>query len=503
MQLVQRELEEIHRRKFNGQELLFKSTDLETFEQAAAFEYKLQTMGIDNPSILAFLKEQSYEEMIARMLLQKTRCLVRLYVLEGFDFAQRDIGSFSDPYLKIKCGAKKFNERDNYQLDEPNPKFFKMYEFDAEFPGAAPIVIKALDYDDLFGDDLIGKTIIDLDDRFFCPEWQQIEDKPIEYRQLYHPSTEISQGVIKMWVEIYPCSTSTKGNPRTYDPTPEPILDYELRLVIYDTKETLIMDAEGVSDVFCKAYLDDKDKKETDCHYRAQSGKASFNYRLLYNLKAPRKNYTLTIQTWDRDLFKSNDFIGEIQLPLQDAFNDCIATQKPINVNKKYYDAYWKGQLEKQGKDKKVIHEFHKDDPETFWVATYDKDGGFAGYVRIGISIFPGEMSKSNPVGIGRSEPNHSPFLPTPVGRMFFTLNPITLFVSLYTYSFLLFLVLNGWSRSSQKGLSLLLLNYLLSFLHRHLPYGNKQPHLRGHHLPFQIFKVRASQENNVMIINW
>lgn len=103
-------------------------------------------------------------------------------MLEGFDFAQRDIGSFSDPYLKIKCGAKKFNERDNYQLDEPNPKFFKMYEFDAEFPGAAPIVIKALDYDDLFGDDLIGKTVIDLDDRFFCPEWQQIEEKPIEYR---------------------------------------------------------------------------------------------------------------------------------------------------------------------------------------------------------------------------------------------------------------------------------------------------------------------------------
>jgi hypothetical protein len=47
-----------------------------------------------------------------------------------------------------------------------------MYEFDAEFPGAAPLVIKAYDYDDLFGDDLIGKTVIDLDDRFFCPEWQ-------------------------------------------------------------------------------------------------------------------------------------------------------------------------------------------------------------------------------------------------------------------------------------------------------------------------------------------
>lgn len=56
-------------------------------------------------------------------------------------------------------------------LDEPNPQFHKVYEFDAEFPGASPLVIKAYDFDDLFGDDLIGKTSIDLDDRFFNPEW--------------------------------------------------------------------------------------------------------------------------------------------------------------------------------------------------------------------------------------------------------------------------------------------------------------------------------------------
>ena len=55
------------------------------------------------------------------------------------------------------------------------------------------------------------------------------------------------------------------------------------------------MDTEGVSDIFIKAYIDDKDKKETDCHYRAQNGKGSFNYRLVYNLKAPRKNYNLTL----------------------------------------------------------------------------------------------------------------------------------------------------------------------------------------------------------------
>jgi len=52
--------------------------------------------------------------------------------------------------------------------------------------------IEAYDYDDLFGDDLIGKTVIDLDDRLYCPEWRTIDNKPVEYRELYHPSTSLS-----------------------------------------------------------------------------------------------------------------------------------------------------------------------------------------------------------------------------------------------------------------------------------------------------------------------
>lgn len=47
-------------------------------------------------------------------MLTKTKAIVRIYVIEGFDFAQRDIGSFSDPYLKITCGKKVANDRDNY-----------------------------------------------------------------------------------------------------------------------------------------------------------------------------------------------------------------------------------------------------------------------------------------------------------------------------------------------------------------------------------------------------
>ena len=71
----------------------------------------------------------------------------------------------------MRFGDEVRSLRDSYKIDEPNPKFNKYFEFSGTFPGAAPLIIEAYDYDDLFGDDLIGKTSIDLDDRFFCGNW--------------------------------------------------------------------------------------------------------------------------------------------------------------------------------------------------------------------------------------------------------------------------------------------------------------------------------------------
>lgn len=50
------------------------------------------------------------------------------------------------------------------------------------------------------------------------------------------------------------------------------------------------------------------------------------------------------------------------------------------------------------------------------------------------ISLLPKDMAQANPVGYGRAEPNHSPFLPPPFGRLTFSLNPITMFVSSLLY---------------------------------------------------------------------
>jgi hypothetical protein len=93
------------------------------------------------------------------------------------------------------------------------------------FPGAPPLEIELWDYDDLFGDDLIGKTVIDMDERQFCQNWRQIQHKPIEYRELYHASSSMSQGSVICWLDIEE-SSKKKGASSIWDITPEPIKDY-------------------------------------------------------------------------------------------------------------------------------------------------------------------------------------------------------------------------------------------------------------------------------------
>lgn len=68
-----------------------------------------------------------------------------------------------------------------------------------------------------------------------------------------------------------------------FDFNPKASEEFEVRLVVYETRNIAMMDVEGTSDVYAKAFFDPSDAKETDTHYRCTNGKASFNYRLLFN----------------------------------------------------------------------------------------------------------------------------------------------------------------------------------------------------------------------------
>jgi len=158
-----------------GKQVNLKIEKLASFEGRQNFELSIENLGVSHLKITEHLTELDSKDNWKRLLLCETRCIVRLYMISAYDLASRDNGGESDPYLKVQLGNRKYNERDNYQLDQPNPFFFKRYDFETQFPGCPPLVIKAMDYDDVFGDDLIGKTSIDLEDRFFSGHWQSMK----------------------------------------------------------------------------------------------------------------------------------------------------------------------------------------------------------------------------------------------------------------------------------------------------------------------------------------
>lgn len=286
-------LNQISLKKVN-KPLEFNLEMLDSAEGRQQFRNMTTEIGVNHLNVVKHLADLESDETLKRLLLSETKAIVRLYMISGFDLASRDNGSFSDPYLIVQCGKKIYNERENYQDNNPNPDFYKSYDFEGVFPGCAPIVIKAYDYDLVFGDDLIGETVIDLEDRFFMPEWQSIKNKPIEYRQLYHESSACSQGQLKMWVEVIPTSIPLTEQ-KIFDISKKPPEEFEVRLVVWDTEEVIMADAEGTSDVFIRSFFDQEKDQETDTHFRCTTGKASFNYRLKFNVNDQRKSgYILT-----------------------------------------------------------------------------------------------------------------------------------------------------------------------------------------------------------------
>jgi hypothetical protein len=151
--------------------LEFKEEMLTNAEEKIKLKRTMRAMGVDQLEIIKLLGAIREGDTIKKQLMNPKDCTCRIYIIEGFNMARRDNDSNSDPYLVLSCNQDYISERDDYQVDTSDPKFFKYYDFKCKFPGSSPLNIDVWDYDGLFGDDLIGSTSIDLEDRFFSVDW--------------------------------------------------------------------------------------------------------------------------------------------------------------------------------------------------------------------------------------------------------------------------------------------------------------------------------------------
>ena len=90
-------------------------------------------------------------------------------------------------------------------------------------------------------------------------------------------------------------------------------------------------------------------------------------------------------------------------------------------------DYYKANDFESKMNNNETTLKFRDDD--TFYLIT--KREGKEISVRVDLRILPGAAAKATEVGKARTEPNMEPYLPPPVGRLQFSLNPFSMLAQL------------------------------------------------------------------------
>ena len=273
---------------------------------------------------------------LRKRLINKTSIIIRVYVLELRNLAKKDLLSESDPYIKILLNDKEvINERKNYQEDQKDCKWYKYYDIAGEIPGSSTLKIEVWDWDEILSDDLIGFTVIDLEDRYYNDDWQNMKHKPVEIRPLIKPDINGPQGSIYLWLEMFEAAEKVKYIPWKIDP--QPLCEFQVRFIVWETEDMEMMDVEGTSDIYVIGYIDQKEMQKTDIHFRCQTGIASFNWRMLLPLKIPIQKPVLTLQVYDKDIFSSDDYMCGATIDLKNIINIPKFLEMPIGLTRDYY----------------------------------------------------------------------------------------------------------------------------------------------------------------------
>ncbi|XP_045079897.1 fer-1-like protein 4 [Coregonus clupeaformis] len=181
--------------------------------------------------------------------------------------------------------------------------------------------------------------------REFCEGACPLVPEHVEVRSLLNSEKPgLPQGYAHMWIDMFPMDVPA---PPPIDIKPRLPISYELRVIIWNTDDVVLDDVNPFtgnpsSDIYMKGWIKglDGNKQETDVHFNSLTGEGNFNWRFVFrfNYLPTEKEITYTkkesifsleesefrqpavlvLQVWDYDLIAANDFLGSIELRLND-----------------------------------------------------------------------------------------------------------------------------------------------------------------------------------------
>jgi len=129
---------------------------------------------------------------------------VRLYVVKADHLQPKDLNGLADPFVVVKFGSTKMVDKDHRQEGTLEPDFYQTYEFQTTFPGPSQLKVQIYDWNRFLSDQLIGETIIDLEDRWFHPKWQDMGHDHARAKTVSIADGREGSGLIR-WLIIVAC----------------------------------------------------------------------------------------------------------------------------------------------------------------------------------------------------------------------------------------------------------------------------------------------------------
>uniref|UniRef100_A0A8B9YVB8 Fer-1 like family member 5 n=1 Tax=Bos mutus grunniens TaxID=30521 RepID=A0A8B9YVB8_BOSMU len=269
------------------------------------------------------------------------QCLVRVYIVRAFHLQPQDFNGLCDPYVILKLGQTMLGNRDKYQPNTLDPIFGVMFELSCTIPLEKDLEIQLYDFDLFSPDDMIGTTVIDLEDRLLSGfgarcglSKSYCQSGPFRWRDQMPPSLLLEHHAKRKGLP--PPLFSPEGDSVYYNGKKFELQSFELkpprarflgskkeRLALYllhtqglvpehvETR-TLYSDSQpGIDQGKVQMWVDifpkklgppgppvnigprkpkrwlfglEKDTQKTDVHYRSLTGEGIFNWRFIFTL---------------------------------------------------------------------------------------------------------------------------------------------------------------------------------------------------------------------------
>ncbi|KAF3856707.1 hypothetical protein F7725_017430 [Dissostichus mawsoni] len=333
----------------------------------------------------------------------------------------------------------------------------------------------------------------------FLPGAVPLVPEHVEIRSLLSQDKPgLPQGYLHMWVDMFPNDVPA---PPPVDIKPRLPEQYELRVIIWNTDDVFLDDVNpftGIpsSDIYVKGWIKglDGEKQETDVHFSSLTGEGNFNWRFVFrfdylptekevvfkkkesffSLEASefRQPAVLTLQVWDYDRIAANDFLGSIELRLNDMVRAAKSSTKctiamakdrasprfsifrakkmkgwwPL-IRQKTAEDFEREEKEKEEAKKKGKKKKKKDKRSAMRqedIQFTDSSGStflLMGKVEAELQLVTLEQAEANPVGRARKEPEPLDKPNRPSTSFTWFVNPMKTFVFLIWKKFKKFII--------------------------------------------------------------